>query len=87
MKRFERVGNAVGQRLAEGGAVLDSERGEFYRLNGSAFDVWEVLDRPLTLLEILDALEQEYGVLDTTSQSEVEDLLKYLLDLGLLKTD
>jgi hypothetical protein len=48
--------------LAGEKVMIDFESGKYFLLKGSANDIWEYLQHPITIGEILNRLQSEYEV-------------------------
>lgn len=60
--------------------MLSIEKGQYFSLNGVAGRIWELLEKPLTVREIVAVLQKEYAVEAETCQVEVLEFLKELYD-------
>lgn len=70
----------------EGEAVILNLRdGIYYGLNPIGLRIWELLQSPRTLNEILDSLTEEYEVDRETCRADVLALLKEFSDKGLVE--
>jgi hypothetical protein len=63
------------QRLEEDTIIVDPKRREVHLLNQTAARVWELLEAPRTLDEIVAALADEYDAPHDELQSSVADLV------------
>jgi hypothetical protein len=70
----------------EGEAVILNLRdGVYYGLNPVGLRIWELIQSPKTLNEILETLTAEYEVERAVCQADVETLLKQLSGKGLIE--
>jgi hypothetical protein len=64
--------------------ALEPERGAFYRFNGTATRVWELIAQPRTLGELCDSLADEYDVAPADCEADTLELLSDLEKDGLV---
>jgi hypothetical protein len=71
--------------LPDGDVVILSLRsGVYYGLNSVAARVWNLIQKPSTVMEIVDTLVREYEIDPEQCKAEVEQLLKDLEENGLI---
>ncbi len=75
------------QRLAEETIVVDPQRREVHLLNETAARVWELLEAPRTVAEIVAALADEYDAADDELRDAVSELLEDLVGKAVLVVD
>ena len=63
------------QRLADETIVVDPQRREVHLLNETAARVWELLEAPLTVQDIVVALADEYDAADDELRVAVSELI------------
>jgi len=63
---------------------LEPERGNFYGFNASAARIWALIEQPLTLAALCDALAAEFDVAPTTCRADSLALLRELEADGLV---
>ena len=68
------------QRLEEDTIVVDPKRREVHLLNETAARVWELLEAPRTLDEIVAELADEYDAPDDELRSGVSELIAELAE-------
>jgi len=66
--------------------VLQPANGEFAGLAGTAVRIWELIERPITLGEVIDTLAAEYGVPRSECAPEVVQCLEGLRVKQLVET-
>jgi hypothetical protein len=67
--------------------ALDSQAGYCYSLNETAGMVWELIEKPMTIGEIVMRLSEAFNVDEITCQREVIELLGGLHEAGLVKVN
>jgi hypothetical protein len=70
--------------LAGEAAILDVKEGIYYGLNPVGARIWNIVQEPTTVDEILKVLLEEYDVELEECRRDVCDLIKELLDKGLV---
>ena len=68
------------QRLEEDTIVVDPSRREVHLLNPTAARVWELLEAPRTIDQIVVVLADEYDVADDELQADVSELVAALAE-------
>jgi hypothetical protein len=65
--------------------LLDADRGLYYTLNDVGGRIWELLAAGEPVIEILRCLGDEYEVPAETLQTDVDTIIKQLLDSSLIE--
>jgi hypothetical protein len=73
---FARVGGEI--------VILDEEEGAYYGFQGVGARVWELLQEPRSVDEIVAALMREYDVEDSRCRHDLADLLEELSRRGMV---
>ena len=66
--------------------ILDTQRGKYYGFNDVGTEVWDFLQQPHTVEEVVQQLMSSYDVTYDRCRSDVESLLAELLEKQLVKT-
>ena len=78
--------NDVKSRIIDGEAVvLDISTGDFHALNKAATLIWEKIDGPNCVQDIVKVLSDKYDVTDEDAKSDVNDMINKFLEKGLIK--
>lgn len=64
--------------------LLDIETGKYYGLSGTAHRIWSLLQSPLSMEQICDALQKEYNVSRDQCEQDVQVFLKELAHVKLV---
>ncbi|MDF2234467.1 PqqD family protein [Albimonas sp. CAU 1670] len=64
--------------------LLGPESEEYFGLDAVASDVWERLETPMTLAELVDALAQDYDAPPERISADLSPAIQSLVDGGLL---
>jgi hypothetical protein len=65
--------------------ILDLRNGVYYGLENAGARIWQLLKHPTSLGVLRDALVQEYDVEPRRCESDLRDLLRRLLERGLIR--
>jgi Coenzyme PQQ synthesis protein D (PqqD) len=82
---------SVVSRVVAGETLIVPIRGKvgdlasIYSCNGTGSLIWQVLDKPATLADIVDAVEREYEVGQGQAEKDVKRFLDEMLAFGLLE--
>ena len=82
---------AVVSRLIAGETLVLPVRGDvgdlasFYTLNETATTVWDALERPRSLAEICDVIEQKYEISKEKAETDMLLFMREMGSLGLVK--
>jgi len=66
-------------------AMLDMKEGVYYGLNEIGTVIWELIQKPITLLEIVDKILEEYEVDEETCYADTVELIKEMEKNGLVE--
>jgi hypothetical protein len=86
---FMRSRSVVSRRVG-GETLIVPVRGKvgdlasIYSFNGAGSLIWQLLDSPRTLADLIDAVEHEYAVAPEKAQNDVKQFLNDMLSLELV---
>jgi hypothetical protein len=86
---FMRSRSVVSRRVG-GETLIVPVRGKvgdlasIYSFNGTGSLIWQLLDTPRTLAELIDAVEHEYAVAPEKAQNDVKQFLNDMLSVELV---
>lgn len=66
---------------------LHVERGTCYGFNGTATRIWKMIEQPIRLAALRDALVRDYDVDAATCEQDLRELLRELEQDGLVSID
>ena len=66
---------------------LHVERGTCYGFNGTATRIWKMIEQPIQLAALRDALVRDYDVDAETCEADLRELLRELEQDGLVSID
>ena len=81
---------SVVSRVVAGETLIVPVRGKvgdlasIYSFNGTGSLIWQLLDKPQPLAELVDAVEREYEVEPERAQKDVRQFLDDMLSVGLV---
>jgi hypothetical protein len=81
---------SVVSRVVGGETLIVPVRGKvgdlasIYSFNGTGSLIWQLLDTPHTLAELIDAVEHEYAVAPEKAQNDVKQFLNDMLSVELV---
>ena len=84
MGKFVRKKDVVSGRLADELVMLDIDQGKYFSLNPVSTRIWDLLEEPKTLEDIVAILMEEFEVTESECHSDVEEFLKELVKLKLV---
>lgn len=67
--------------------MMDIETGKYYNLGETGGRIWELLESPLSLDALLDALTKEYSVSVEQCEKDTVPFLASLVERGLLTAE
>ncbi|MGB9980264.1 PqqD family protein [Methanobacterium sp.] len=67
--------------------ILGLKDGLYYGLNPSGAFIWNLIQEPIMVTEICDAILEEYDVEKDTCRRDLMNLLQELLDNGLIEVE
>jgi len=71
--------------LVEEAAILNLKDGVYYGLNPVGARIWNLIQKPVKVRDILEVLLEEYDVEKEVCQNDLMELLGQLLDKELVK--
>lgn len=73
--------------LVDEAAILNMKDGVYYGLNPVGACIWNLIQKPMKVSDILDTLLDEYDVERDVCQADLMELLEQLLDKELVKVE
>lgn len=73
--------------LVEEAAILNLKDGVYYGLNPVGARIWNLIQKPVKVSDILEVLLEEYDVEKEVCQNDLMELLNQLLDKELVKIE
>ena len=64
--------------------MMDMESGNYFMLNPVGSRIWDLIDKPVTVAEIINSLREEYEVEESECQQAVKEFLHELHHSNLL---
>jgi len=83
---WQRTDGFVSAPVGEGTVILHLESGRYYSFDDSALAIWELLDAPQSLSELVDRLTGTYDVRPEDCESDTAKFLAELASKGLIHT-
>ncbi len=89
---FTRAQSVV-SRVVDGKTLIVPVRGKvgdlssIYSFSGTGTLIWQLLEVPRALGELVDAVEREYGVRQELAQRDVKQFLDDMLSVGLVQIE
>lgn len=83
--RYIRNDRIISGRLQEELVMLDVEAGKYFGLNEVAARIWELLEKPAGMDELVKILTAEYDISGEACRADVDRYLGEMLKLGLVK--
>ncbi len=74
VKKLE-VSELAGEKV-----MIDFETGKYFMLKGTANDIWDMIQKEVTVDDIVDKLQKEYEVDKKECSEAVDEFLKTLMD-------
>jgi hypothetical protein len=81
------AGDVVSCDLVEEAALLNLKDGIYYGLNPVGARIWNLIQKPITVSDILDTIIEEYDVERDVAQADLMELLENLLGKELVKVE
>ncbi|SUZ32341.1 hypothetical protein ROE7235_02097 [Roseibaca ekhonensis] len=81
---FQRATNVVSAEMDGETVIMSLEKNVYFGLSGSGGRVWDLLETPATLAELVDTLSQEYDVTPETCRADVMAVLDDMQANGLV---
>jgi hypothetical protein len=85
LKKYIRRKEVISGKLDEELVMMDIEKGKYFALNPVATRIWDLLENVLSLEDLCDLLMEEYDVNKKQCHEEVEEHLKEMVKMKLIK--
>ncbi len=84
MEKFQRADDLLGAAVGEELLMMSIEKGSYFSLNAVGGRIWELLETPISIDELVARLTAEYEVPADTCRREVATFLAKLHERGML---
>ncbi len=82
--RITRTTDVIASQMDAEYVMASIESGSYFTLRNVSARIWELLEQPRTMAELLDALHQEYAVPPDVCEQEVSGFLRQMSEKGLI---
>ena len=82
---FQRNPETISGALHDQLVMMDIQKGQYFALNPAATRIWELLEKPLTLEALCNALLEEFEVSPEQCQKDVKEHLAEMQKLELIR--
>jgi hypothetical protein len=65
--------------------MMSIENGEYYGIGGVGTRIWELLDQPTTIEQIVETIMAEFDIEETQCRDDALSFAEKLFELGLIK--
>lgn len=65
--------------------MIDFDSGKYFLLKGVANDIWEYIDKPISIRDIKKNIMGEYEIDEDSCQTAIDDFLKQLVNYKLIQ--
>lgn len=79
------AGELLSSEFDADAVILDLRTGVYYGLDGAGARIWQLLQRPTSLLALRDRITTEYDVDARRCETDLRELLRHLLERGLIR--
>lgn len=83
-KKWSRAENWVGATIEDAFVMLNLDQGHYVSLNSTATDVWNAMETPAAISDIVSKLTARYDVQAEHCRNSVTELLEKLEGMGLI---
>jgi hypothetical protein len=81
---IKRQSDLVFSKIDDEVIMMSIKNGEYYGLDNIGSRIWEIIEKPVTLIEIVEILKNEYEVTEEQCRSDVIGFLSALINKGLI---
>lgn len=85
--QYRKRENLTVQSVDEETLILDLDSNHIHQLNPTASFIWELCDGKMSVDRLTELFAENYEIDVETARVDVRNVVKQLLDLGLIKTD
>ncbi len=83
--KLRRSPDILNAKVGDEFALMSIGKGRYYGLNSSAARVWEMIEKPATVSDLLDKMLGKFLVDEETCFSDLVELLSKMHDAGLIE--
>ena len=65
--------------------MMSIENGEYYGIGGVGTRIWELLDQPTTIQQLVETIKSEFDIVEDQCRDDVLSFSEKLFELGLIK--
>ena len=83
--KFRRNLDLIGAAIDDELVMMSVEQGQYYGLGGIGPRVWELLEEPCAIEDLVDAILEEFEVDSAVCEKDMTGFLKELEEFGLIQ--
>ena len=83
--RFKRNRNLIGATIDDELVMMSVEHGQYYGLGGVGPRVWELIEQPRTLEQLVEQVLEEFEVEREVCEKDMVEFLEQMEKLGLVE--
>ena len=85
MEKYFRNNNIIDGKLDDHQIMMHLEKGKYFGLNPIGKRVWELMEQPKTMDELIFVLLSEYDVSENQCRQEISDFLHKAITLDIIR--
>lgn len=85
MTKYIRNNETISGRLHDEMVMMDIDKGKYYSMNPVATNIWELLEKPLSVDQLSQKMIQDYEVDASTCKKDVKKFIGEMLSLSIIK--
>jgi hypothetical protein len=82
---ISRQKDVVFNKLDDEIVMMSIKNGEYYGLDNIGSRIWEIIEKPVSVRQIIDILKDEYSVSESQCKNDVNEFLDILLKKDLIQ--
>ena len=83
--KFKRNSDLIGAAIDDEMVMMSVEHGQYYGLGGVGPRVWELIEQPQTMAQLVDTILEEYEVECEVCEKDLTEFLAQMEQLGLVE--
>lgn len=82
--RYTQNTDIIGSPIDDEMVMMDVDKGSYFGLNSMGSEIWNLIEEPKTIKQLVDALIDEYEVSRDECKTEVTKFIDTLVDVDLI---
>lgn len=74
----------IGSPIDDEMVMMDVDKGSYFGLNSMGSEIWNLIEEPMTIQQLVNTLTDEYEISQNECETEITKFIEALVDVNLV---